>query len=927
MTEPVIPSYWESDVVLADGGTVHLRPRRPDDHEAIVDLYRRMSDHSRYLRFAGPTSTARAGELENAATVDLDHHFSVVAQLGEQIVGVAGYFRLAGHDPNRAEVAFAVEDDQQGRGLGTIMLEHLAAAALEHGIHQFVAWVLSSNTRMLQVFRSAGFEVHKTSGGGTVEITFDIEPTPGSISAQQAREHASEAQSIARILRPRSIAVVGANRHSGSIGHAVFRNLINGDFVGPVYPVNPKAGSVAGVKAFARVTDIPDPVDLAIIITPADTVLGIVEQCALKGIAGLVVISAGFAETGDGRTRERELVALARRNGMRVIGPNCMGILNAAPDVRMNATFTPYRPRPGRIAFASQSGGLGIALLGRGAEHGLGISAFVSMGNKADVSSNDLIQYWEEDPQTDVILLYLESFGNPRKFARLARRIARTKPIIAVKSGRTPAGARGTASHTAALAAPDVAVDALFRQAGVVRVDTLEELFDTAMLLAHQPLPGGGRVAIVSNGGGPGILAADACAARGLDVPELSPATQGALAACTLPDAGLRNPVDLIASADAATFEHAIRVLLADDQIDAVVVIFVPPVVTRTEEIVAAILAATDPPTTRPGEQAPKPVVACFLDPEGRVEVVDATTGRRIPTFAYPEAAAVALDRAARLGEWRRRPEGVVPALSGIDHGRARALVARVLDGMSAGEAGTTAGTATTAVRGEAGGWLPASTARDLLECFGVSTVPTEWVPDATGAVAAADRLGCPVVLKVGSADVVHKADVGGVRLGLESSDDVRMAFDDMHAALGDAMGGAIVQPMVPAGVETIVGVTRDPVFGSLVLFGMGGFEAELTRDTALRIVPVTDVDAHDVVRSLRSSPLLFGYRNTPAVDVAALEELILRIGLLAEHVPEVSELDCNPVIVSPHGAVVVDMKVHLTPLAPGPPETLRRLR
>jgi acyl-CoA synthetase (NDP forming) len=436
----------------------------------------------------------------------------------------------------------------------------------------------------------------------------------------------------------------------------------------------------------------------------------------------------------------------------------------------------------------------------------------------------------------------------------------------------------------------------------VVRVDTLEELFDTATMLAHQPLPAGRRVAIVSNGGGPGILAADACVARGLEVPELSADTQAALARCTSSDAAVRNPVDLVASAGGETFEHALRILLADDTIDAIIVIFVPPLVTRPEDVAAAILAATDSPG------ATKPVVACFLDPDGRVDLVR-PDGRRIPGFAYLEAAAVALDRAARLAEWRRRPEGTVPALAGVDHARARTLVARELD------------------RNPDGTWLPAPVARDLLNCFGIPTVPTAWVADADAAAVAAERVGFPVVLKVGSASILHKADVGGVRLDLRDAGAVRAAFAEMRASLGNEMGGAVVQPMVPAGIETIVGVTRDALFGSLVLFGMGGFAAELTRDTALRIVPLTDVDAHDLVRSLRSSPLFFGYRNAPPVDVDGLEELLLRVGLLAEHVPEVAELDCNPVIVSRSGAIVVDVKVHLAPHEPQPPETLRRLR
>ncbi|MBM3693302.1 MAG: GNAT family N-acetyltransferase [Actinobacteria bacterium] len=901
MSLPEIPAYWTADVVLTDGGTVHLRPRRPGDRDALVDLYARMSEQSRYLRFAGPTTVTRAGDLESRATVDLDRHFAVVAELGDRVVGVAAYFR---QDDGRAEVSFAVADDQQGRGLATIMLEYLAAAALEQGIHRFVAWVLTGNRKMLQVFRNAGFEIHKSSDGGTVEIVLDLVPTPQSIAARQAREHAAEATSIRRLLRPRSIAVVGASRTPGSIGHGVFRNLIDGEFTGPVYPVNPHAGSVAGVRAYPSVGAIPDTVDLAIVATPADTVLGVVEECAAAGVGGLVVISAGFAEVAGGRERERAVVAQARRNGMRVIGPNCMGILNTADDVRMNATFAPYRPRPGRIAFASQSGGLGIALLGQGAARGLGISTFVSMGNKADVSGNDLVQYWEEDPDTDVILLYLESFGNPRKFARLARRISRTKPIVAVKSGRSPAGARGAGSHTAAPAAPDVAVDALFAQAGVVRVDTLEELFDTALLLAHQPLPRGRRVAIVTNGGGPGILAADACVARGLEVPELPAATQARLAEFTSPDASVRNPIDLVAAARGSVFERALRVVLDDDTVDAVIAIYVPPLVTETDEIAAAILAATTGDT---GSGSTKPVVACFLDPDGRPELE--RPDERIPTFAFPEAAAAALVRAARLAEWRARPEGVVPDVAGLDLPGARAVV-----------------DATFAGRPD-GGWLDPDAAHRLLECFGIPVVRTRRVTDAETAMAAADALGYPVVLKVDAPSIVHKTDVGGVRLGLDSPTAVRDAFTEMRTALGDAMVGAVVQPLVPAGIETIVGVTRDPLFGSLVVFGMGGFETELVRDTALRIVPVTDRDAHDLVRSLRSSPLFFGYRNTPPVAVAALEDLLVRVGLLAEYVPEVAELDGNPVIVSPTGVLVVDAKVHLAPHTAGAPDGLRRLR
>ena len=896
---PEYPAVWESDVVLTDGGTVHLRPIRASDDEGLLGLYTRLSDESIYLRFFSPVPRPTASQIEHLTGVDYERRFALVAELGDDIVGVARYDRTG---DNEAEVAFTVQDDQQGRGLGTIMLEHLAVIARAHGISRFVAETLAQNHKMLGVFRDAGFASTRTWDQGTYAVTLDIEPTAGAVDAQQAREHVSEARSIGRLLTPGSVAVIGASRTAGTIGNALLRNLLAGDFAGPVYPVNPHAISIAGVRAFANVRDIPDHVDLAVITVPAPLVLDVARDCAAKGVSGLVVISAGFAEVAGARDRERELVTLARRNGMRLVGPNCMGVVNTNPDVRLNATFAPFNAAPGRVGFASQSGGLGIELIARAGEFGLGISTFVSMGNKADVSGNDLLQYWDEDPDTDVMLLYLESFGNPRKFSRLARRVSQHKPIVAVKSGRTPAGARGTSSHTAALAAPDVAVDALFRQAGVIRVDTLEELFATATVLLHQPLPPGRRVAIVTNGGGPGILAADACSAAGLEVPELSPATQTKLREFASPDAGLRNPVDLVASASADDYERALRTLLAAEDIDAVIAVFVPPLVTQPDEVAHAISVAAE-------TAGDKPVAACFLGRTGTLDVLTGLDGvRPVPTFAFPEAAAVALGRAADHAEWRRRPAGTVPTFADVDASAARALVEDRLALHPDGE------------------WLDPHVARDLLACFGVPLVATSWVASANGAAAAATEIGFPVALKAGAGDLVHKSDVGGVALDLGSTEEVEHAFEQMRAALGDGMGGAVLQPMVARGVETIVGVTRDPSFGSLVLFGMGGFEAELTRDTQLRIVPLTDVDAHELVRELRASPLLFGYRNTPPVDAGALEDLLLRIGCLAEAVPEVAELDCNPVVVSPEGAIVVDWKVRLEPHVPEPPEGLRRM-
>ena len=759
---------WESDVVLRDGGTVHLRPMHTADGEQLLALHSRLSDESLYSRFFSLVRAPTPHDLDQLTDLDYDRRFALVAELGNDIIAVARYARMQDED---AEVAFTVQDDQQGRGLATVMLEHLAAVAYERGVRRFVAVTMADNTRMLGVFADAGFETHRSFDGGTVDVTFDIDPTASSVDAQRARERISEARSVTRLLAPSSIAVVGASRRRGTIGNGVLRNLLASDFQGPVHPVNREATSVAGVQCYPSVDAIPGPVDLAVVCVPAEHVLQVAEDCVRKGVHGLVVVSAGFAEVSDDHgSAERALVELVRRNGMRLIGPNCMGVVNTNPGVGMNATFAPFAPHPGRVGFASQSGGLGIELLARSRELDLGISTFVSMGNKADVSSNDLIQYWDEDPDTDVILLYLESFGNPRKFARLARRVARRKPIIAVKSGRTPAGERGASSHTASLASPDVAVDALFRQAGVVRVDTLEQLFDTARVMLHQPLPRGRRVAIVSNGGGPGILAADACVAAGLEVAELSEATQAALRTFVSPDAGVRNPVDLVASATAETYARTLDVLIADPEVDALLVIFVPPMVTRAEDVAAAVGAAQ-------GRDSDKTLLACFLGRNGTIEVPEvpasrAAPSRRVPTFAFPESAAAALGRVAGHVEWCERPEGSVPTFADAHIDAVRVLVADRL------------------ARSPDGAWLDADDAAQILDALGIPLARVVRVETADAAATAATDLGMPVALKAGSPTILHKTERGAVRLGLADDAAVRGAFDDMRARLGDEMEG-----------------------------------------------------------------------------------------------------------------------------------------
>jgi acetyl coenzyme A synthetase (ADP forming)-like protein len=895
------PSLWESDVVLVDGGTAHLRPLTTDDQRALSTFYEGLSEESVYFRFFSPVSGSTAARLERLPNPDDRDHVVLGAELGDRLIAVARYDRVGTDD---AEVAFAVSDEEQRRGLATLMLEHLAVVARANGIATFSADTLPTNSPMLNVFRDAGFELEHSFETGSVHLRFSIEPTEGSLAAVEAREARSEAESIARLLSPRSIVVVGAGRASGTIGHELFRNLIAYDFRGAVYPVNRVAASVAGVRAYPSVLDVPDVVDLVIVAVPAREVAQVVADAAERRARGLVIITAGFAEAGaSGADDQRALVSVARRNGMRIIGPNCLGVVNTSPEVQMNATFAPGTPVAGNIGFLSQSGGLGIELMARAGELGLGVSEFVAVGNKADVSGNDLLQHWEQDERTEVILLYLESFGNPRKFARLARRVSRAKPIIAVKSGRTVAGSRAASSHTAALAAPDVAVDALFAQAGVIRVDTLEDLLGTAMVLAHQPLPKGRRVAIVSNAGGPGILAADACAGAGLEVPELSEDTQRRLREFVAADASVHNPIDLVAGATADDFGRALRVVLDGNDADALVVIFTPPLVTRADDVAAAIARAA-------ADAGETPIVACFLGRTGSPPELCAAGARRtIPSFAFPEDAVRALGRGAELAAWRSKPAGVVPELDDVDVEAARTAIATAL-----------------AARPE-GGWLDIESSSALLSCFGVSIAPARLAFTQEAAVAAADDLGFPVALKAAAPDLVHKTDVGGVALHLGDGVAVADAFSRMHARLGDAMGGAVVQPMVRSGIETIVGSTHDPAFGPLVLFGMGGVAAELLADHALRIVPLTTEDAREQVRSLRSSPLLFGYRGSRPMNVEALEELLVRVGILVDEIPEVAEMDLNPVIVDEDGVIAVDAKIRIEP-APVPiPRDFRRMR
>jgi len=890
------------DVLLKDGSTARIRPIRPDDATSVASFHGRLSAESIRLRFFTPHPTLSDAEIERTTHLSGPDDLALVALRGGDIVAIAQYNRSP--ESEEAEVAFVVDDSYQGRGLSTLLLERLAAEGRRFGIRRFVAHTLWENRAMIGVLHDAGFTHRFSHEDAVVNVVLDISPSPEARAAADERDRVAVVRSMARLLRPTSISVIGASRARGTIGHELVANLVAGGFEGPVYPVNPSAAAVASLPCWPTIEDVPGTVDLAIVAVPAPAVADVVAACGRKKVGGLVVISAGFAEAGaDGSGAQRQITRLAHANGMRVVGPNCFGIINTDPAVSMNATFAADQPIAGAIGFASQSGGLGIAILAEARSRGLGLSGFVSMGNKADVSGNDLLTWWEQDEATRVILLYLESFGNPRKFSRIARRVGRRKPIVAVKSGRSSAGTRAASSHTAALASSEQAVDALFRQTGVVRVDTIEELFDVAAVLVDQPLPGGRRIAVVGNAGGPGVLAADACGALGLVVPELSATVQDELRA-QLPDwAGLSNPIDLVASATADTFRRCLTVLFDCGEVDGVVVIFTPPLGTRADDVATAVVQAVDDADVA---DRSLPVVTAFLGSPSAAAIL--RTGRRpIPSFGYPETAVRALAHVVDYAQWRARPPGTIPLLDGMDPNEARRLVL-------------------TATRTEGSAWITGTDALEILTAYGIECVPTLSVTDADGAVAAS-TVGFPVTLKATGPALVHKTEVGGVRLDLRSDHEVREAFEAMRRSIGPDMTGALVQPMIDGAVETIAGFAVDPAFGPQVLFGLGGTAVELLGDHQTRLTPLTDVDARDMVLGLRGTPLLTGFRGSEPVDLDALVDVVLRMGRLAEDLPEVIEVDCNPVMATPDGAVVADARLRIATQPPDVPDDARHLR
>ncbi len=899
------PAHREGDVVLRDGSTVHVRPVRSEDAAGVRALFEGLSDESRWLRFfSGAFDTGSV--VRWATEVDYDRRFGLVAVAGpdQRLVAHAGWERLSDR-PDKAEIGLAIADAFQGRGLGTIMLGQLAEAAHAAGVAVLAAEVLPQNHQMLQVLRDSGVPLTVRSLPGVVRAELPTSLSPAALERFERREQLAAVAALRTVLAPRSVAVVGASRRRGTVGGELFHNLLAGGFNGPVYPVNPGAEVVQSVLAYRSVLDVPGPVDLAVVAVPAAAVVGVARECAAKGVRALVVVSAGFAETGpQGTERQRELLGVCREAGMRLIGPNCLGVINTDPAVRLDATFGPAVPVSGRVGFLSQSGALGLAIVDYANQLGLGLSSFVSVGNKADISGNDLLGYWGEDPSTDLVLLYLESFGNPRKFARIARRLGRTKPIIAVKSGRSVAGARATGSHTGALlAASDVTVEALFGQAGVIRTDTLSELFDVARLLASQPPPRGRRVGIVTNAGGPGIMCADACEAGGLEVAQLSERLRAGLAEFLPPEASTANPVDLLAAAPAAHHRRAVELVASSGEVDAVIAIFIPPLATDLAEVAGAIREAAE------AAPAQVPVLAVVMSAAGGPLELRGTR-RAVPSYAFPEDAARALARTAGYGEWRGAPEGKVPELADARRDEAAAVLATAL------------------AAGTLPRWLGPDEVARLLGCYGLPMAPWRLAgtPEAAGAAAA--ELGGAVAVKAVAPGLVHKTEAGAVRLGLSGADAVVRAAREMAgevAVTGHQASAFLVQRMAEPGVELLVGVVHDPSFGPVVACGAGGTAVELLNDVAVRITPLTDLDVRQMVRSLATFPLLDGYRGAPKADVAALEDVVLRVGALVDEHPEVAELDCNPVIVGPAGAVIVDARVRIEHPAAPPPLGARR--
>lgn len=708
----------------------------------------------------------------------------------------------------------------------------------------------------------------------------------------------SSVESLKPFFHPRTVAVIGASRERTSVGHRVLESLSGNRFSGTICPVNPHATEIAGLRVYPELAAIADPVDLAIIAVPPDLVLSVIDECAVKRVPAVVLITAGFSETGEsGTALQQQLQTKVREHHIRLLGPNCFGLMNLDPAVCLNATYTPIVPPTGQVAIASESGGLGLAVVMAANRLNLGLSSFVSLGNHADVTANDLLEYWEQDQATDMILLYLETIVEPERFRKIVERAGKTKPIVIMKAGKTSPGQSAAGSHTAALATNETAVEALFAQCGAIRATNVEEFLALATGLSNQPLPCGRRVGILTNSGGPGVLCADSCAAEGLIVPEFSEHIRSSLACFLPPTAALRNPVDVIGFATEEQHARAVETMLRTDEIDALIIVHVSVRPEDNPPVAAGIMKGIQAARQVIGKT--KPVYLCWMA-EGDLDRIFAFDGESIPTYRHPEIPARIINRAVTHDAWRQRPPGQEPDYTDADLLKARSICAKALQ-----ERGS--------------GWLTTEETHRVLAAMKLPLHAGVIARTAEEAAQAAHEFGFPVAVKLSSRRIVHKTDIGAVRLNLMTEQEVREAYDAIQGRLAqdrnlDAMDGVLVQPMLSGGVEVMVGTTRDPLFGPLVAFGLGSIHVELVKDLQFRLAPLTDHDARTMIRGIKSFPLLTGYRGRPASDLKAIEDVILRISKLCEEIPEVSELDLNPIFAFPpgQGCRIVDARIRL---------------
>ncbi|WP_392959858.1 GNAT family N-acetyltransferase [Streptomyces sp. LN245] len=884
--------------LLSDGTTVCIRPVRPGDHEQLQGLYEEMSADNLRLRFFAASRRSAAVAADRACAPPRPGYLALMAESKDHVIGLAEY--EVGDDAKTAEISIAVADGLHHRGVGTLLVEHLVSAARADGITTFTADALSENHEVLQLFADLGLRTTRRFEGPEVRCAIELDEDDAYLSAVEARGRAADVASLEPLLRPDAIAVVGAGRRPGSVGRALLHHLHAGGFTRRLFAVNPRATSILGVPSYPSVSALPKVPDLAVLAVPAAALPATAEECGKAGVGALVVVSAGL----DSQQAEA-LMAACRTYGMRLVGPNCLGITNTDPALSLDATFAADHPRPGTAGVAVQSGGVGIALLDGLSRLGIGVSTFASLGDKYDVSGNDMLQWWESDGRTDLALLHLESFGNPRAFSRTARRVTRRMPVLTVDAGRTDAGRRAAASHTAAAATPTMTRQALFTQAGITATRSVGELLETAALLHSQPLPAGTRVAILTNAGGAGVLAADACAEAGLSLPPLTPSVAESLSA-VLPDgATAGNPVDVTAAVTEEQLGDCVDRIMRHPGIDAVLLALVPTAVAAAtgDDLVRAL-------TGGPARRA-LPVAVVRLEQDLPVRLLPATEGGAIPSYAEPGAAARALAHAAHRAAWLSRAAGTIPELAQVDSARAHAVAETYL------------------AAHPDGGWLDPRTCAELLTCYGVPQLPWSWAQTEDEAVIAAERLRGPdgrVVMKAHWPGQLHKSEQHAVHLDLEGEAQVRSAFRDFETRFAGLMTGVVVQPLAARGTELFAGVVQDEVFGPLVLFGLGGTATEVLADHAARLAPLTDLDVHDLITAPRCAPLLFGANGSGPVDLEGLEQLLLCLSRMAGDLPQLAEADFNPVLATPDAVTVLDARVRLLPRRAQDPY-LRRLR